>query len=52
MSRCFFDLAKRPEKVTVSKASEKKKKDSSLKKVKADLESSPKDLNSLKSGKE
>ena len=52
MSRCFFDLVKRPEKATISKASGKKEKDNSLKRVKADLESSPEDLSSLKSGKE
>ena len=52
VSRCPFDPAKRPEKATVSKASGKKEKDSSLKRVEADSESSPEDLSSLESGKE
>ena len=52
MSRCPFDLAKRPEKATVSKASGKKEKDGFLKRVKADSESSFEDLSSLESRKE
>ena len=52
VSRCPFDPAKRPEKATVSKANGKKEKDSSLKRVEADSESSPKDSSSLKLGKE
>ena len=52
MLRCPFDLAKRPEKAMVSKASKKKKKNNSLKRVEVDSESSLENSSSLESRKE